>query len=102
MVSFHGEPVVAASGDGRLELFAFGPDGGLWHAWQAQWSNNSDWYGWCDGPAGKREGDGRSQSRRDPRAGREERILAVELCVPDSLEQRLVGVDRTAPSAWRR
>jgi PASTA domain len=48
MVSFHGEPVVAASGDGRLELFAFGPDGELWHAWQAHWSNSSDWYGWCD------------------------------------------------------
>jgi hypothetical protein len=26
----------------------FGRDGGLWHAWQAQWSNSSDWYGWCD------------------------------------------------------
>jgi hypothetical protein len=46
-------------------------------------------------------GDGRSQSRRDPRAGREEPILAVELCVPDSLEQRLVGVDRTAPVPGR-
>lgn len=36
MVSFDGEPVVAASGDGRLELFVVGRDGGLWHAWQAQ------------------------------------------------------------------
>lgn len=47
-MSFDGEPVVAASGDGRLELFVVGRDGGLWHAWQAQWSNSSDWYGWCD------------------------------------------------------
>ena len=49
MEPFDGEPVVASSGDGRLELFAFGQqDGRLWHAWQAQWSNSSDWYGWCD------------------------------------------------------
>ena len=50
MVSFDGEPVVAPSGDGRLELFAFGrtTDGTVMHAWQAQWSNSSDWYGWCD------------------------------------------------------
>lgn len=49
MKPFDGNPVVAPSGDGRLELFAFGlQDGRLWHAWQAQWSNSSDWYGWCD------------------------------------------------------
>ena len=49
MEHFHGEPVVAPSGDGRLELFVFGgSDGGVWHAWQAQWSNSSIWYGWCD------------------------------------------------------
>jgi PASTA domain len=48
MGQFDREPVVAVSGDGRLELFVFGRDGGLWHAWQAQWSNSSDWYGWCD------------------------------------------------------
>jgi hypothetical protein len=49
MVSFDGDPVVAPSGDGRLELFVFGlQEGRLWHAWQAQWSNSSDWYGWCD------------------------------------------------------
>jgi PASTA domain len=50
MEHFGGEPVVAASGDGRLELFVFGrtTDGTVMHAWQAQWSNSSDWYGWCD------------------------------------------------------
>jgi PASTA domain len=49
MEHFHGEPVVAVSGDGRLELFAFGGSSdSVWHAWQAQWSNSSDWYGWCD------------------------------------------------------
>jgi hypothetical protein len=49
MEQFDGEPIVAPSGDGRLELFVFGrSDGRLWHAWQAQWSNSSDWYGWCD------------------------------------------------------
>jgi hypothetical protein len=49
MEPFDGDPVVAPSGDGRLELFVFGrQDGRLWHAWQAQWSNSSDWYGWCD------------------------------------------------------
>jgi hypothetical protein len=49
MEPFDGDPVVAPSGDGRLELFVFGlQDGRLWHAWQAQWSNSSNWYGWCD------------------------------------------------------
>ena len=49
MKPFDGESVVAASGDGRLELFVLGQqDGRLWHAWQAQWGNSSDWYGWCD------------------------------------------------------
>jgi hypothetical protein len=37
MEPFDGDPVVAPSGDGRLELFVFGrQDGRLWHAWQAQ------------------------------------------------------------------
>src|SRR5215467_569627 len=55
MEPFDGEPVVAPSGDGRLELFVFGrQDGRLWHAWQGQWSNSSDWIGWSDlgGPPG--------------------------------------------------
>lgn len=49
MEPFNGAPVIAPSGDGRLELFVFGlQDGRLWHAWQAQWSNSTDWNGWCD------------------------------------------------------
>ena len=38
-----GPPVLAASADGRLELFAVGVDGSLYHAWQVAvgggWSN---------------------------------------------------------------
>jgi hypothetical protein len=39
-----GSPVLAASGDGRLELFVVGGDGGLWHTWQTQAS--SGWSPW--------------------------------------------------------
>lgn len=39
-----GSPVLAASGDGRLELFVFDVEGVLWHIWQSAWSNGwSDW-----------------------------------------------------------
>jgi hypothetical protein len=48
MTTFFGAPEVAASGDGRLELFVFDVQGVLWHAWQAQWSDSADWGGWCD------------------------------------------------------
>ncbi len=37
-------PEVAASADGRLELFAVGDDGALWHIWQTAPNNGwSDW-----------------------------------------------------------
>jgi len=45
-----GAPAVAASGDGRLELFAFTIDGGLWHIAQTAWSNG--WSGWSAQGAG--------------------------------------------------
>jgi hypothetical protein len=49
MELFESDPVIAPSGDGRLELFAASRQGGeLLPAWQAQWSNSSDWVGWCD------------------------------------------------------
>jgi hypothetical protein len=44
MPRLFGAPQVAASGDGRLELFVFGIDGSLWHLWQTAWSNG--WSGW--------------------------------------------------------
>ena len=48
MPTLFGAPEVAASGDGRLELFVFDVQGALWHAWQAQWSDSADWRGWCN------------------------------------------------------
>ncbi len=39
-----GLPVVAASADGRLEVFAVGSDGALWHIWQT--SLNGGWSAW--------------------------------------------------------
>jgi hypothetical protein len=47
MPAFFGAPEVAASGDGRLEVFVFDVQGRLWHTWQTQWSNSGDWTGWC-------------------------------------------------------
>jgi Repeat of unknown function (DUF346) len=44
MPRLFGSPVLAASGDGRLELFVFDVEGALWHSWQTAWSNGwSDW-----------------------------------------------------------
>jgi hypothetical protein len=34
-----GSPAMAPSGDGRLEVFAVGADGGLYHGWQTLPSN---------------------------------------------------------------
>ena len=48
MPTLFGAPEVAASGDGRLELFVFDIQGALWHIWQRQWSNSDDWGGWCN------------------------------------------------------
>ena len=46
MTRLFGSPVLAASGDGRLELFVFGlEDQNLWHIWQTNWSNG--WSGWA-------------------------------------------------------
>jgi hypothetical protein len=65
MPRLFGSPVLAPSGDGRLELFIFAIDGSLWHIWQTAWSNG--WSGWAS-PGGAfgewpaaiaRNGDGR-------------------------------------------
>ncbi|MCU1659381.1 MAG: hypothetical protein JWO57_4037, partial [Pseudonocardiales bacterium] len=45
MPRLFGSPSLAASGDGRLELFVFDIGGGLWHIWQTAWSNG--WSGWA-------------------------------------------------------
>ena len=39
-----GPPVVAASADGRLEVFTRGSDGALWHIWQT--APNGGWSNW--------------------------------------------------------
>lgn len=44
MARFFGSPSLAASGDGRLELFALDIEGTLWHIWQVAWSNG--WSNW--------------------------------------------------------
>ena len=45
MPPLFGTPVLAPSGDGRLELFVEGFDANLWHIWQTAWSNG--WSGWA-------------------------------------------------------
>jgi len=47
-------PVLAASADGRLELFVTGADGNVWHTWQTQASDG--WSAWdaTNPPAGTR------------------------------------------------
>lgn len=45
MAALFGAPELAASGDGRLELFVFDIEGALWHIWQTGWSNG--WSGWA-------------------------------------------------------
>ncbi len=44
MVRLLGSPTLAASGDGRLELFVLDVEGTLWHKWQTARSNG--WSGW--------------------------------------------------------
>jgi hypothetical protein len=66
---FTDHPVVAASADGRLELFLTGGDGNMYHAWQTSASNGwSDWVNEGSTPGGgfvgaapglARNGDGR-------------------------------------------
>ena len=38
-------PVLASNADGRLEVFAMGTDGALWHNWQT--APNDGWSGWA-------------------------------------------------------
>lgn len=47
MPSLFGAPEVAASGDGRLELFVFDGEGSLWHIYQTLWSGSDSWSDWC-------------------------------------------------------
>ena len=42
---WNGRPYVVANADGRLELFATGNDGGVYHAWQT--APNGIWSGWA-------------------------------------------------------
>lgn len=46
--------MVAANEAGRLELFAVGSDGSLWHIWQTGAANNDGWSAWYShgAPAG--------------------------------------------------
>ena len=44
MLNWVSAPVVAADGDGRLEVFVFDSEGMLWRIGQTQWSNG--WSGW--------------------------------------------------------
>ena len=39
------QPVVGSNADGRLEVFAIGADGALWHIWQ--WRPGGDWSEWA-------------------------------------------------------
>src|SRR5205814_3925263 len=39
-----GDPVVGTNADGRLEVFSFDPQGGLWHIWQS--SSEAGWSQW--------------------------------------------------------
>jgi hypothetical protein len=56
-------PVVGNNADGRLEVFARGTDGALWHIWQT--APNNGWSGWASlggvvaNPAAVRNKDGR-------------------------------------------
>ncbi len=39
-----GSPIVATKGDGRLEIFSYDREGGLWHIWQS--SSTAGWSDW--------------------------------------------------------
>jgi hypothetical protein len=66
-VGFQDRPAVAASADGRLELFVRGNDNQLWHAWQtavggpwSEWVNfENNGIGFQDHPAVASNADGR-------------------------------------------
>ena len=40
-------PAIAQNADGRLELFAVGLDGHLYHTWQTTKNNSSEWAEWA-------------------------------------------------------
>lgn len=44
--AFQGTPMVARNQDGRLEIFARGSDGNIWHNVQKNASDDSSWNGW--------------------------------------------------------
>jgi hypothetical protein len=44
---FRGDPAVFQNADGRLEVFAMGPNRKLGHIWQTA-PNASAWSGWTD------------------------------------------------------
>ena len=50
MTSLFGAPTLAASGDGRLELFVFDIEGNLWHMYQTEWSDGWTSLGSFSGP----------------------------------------------------
>jgi len=50
MTSLFGAPALAASGDGRLELFVFDIEGNLWHMYQTAWSDGWSALGAFSGP----------------------------------------------------
>lgn len=50
-LQFKGDPVVAINQDGRLEVFARGPDGYLWHISQKLASDGGGWTNWTSIPS---------------------------------------------------
>ncbi|TMR29311.1 hypothetical protein ETD96_35815 [Actinomadura geliboluensis] len=46
MLTVVGDPVAHSSADGRIEVFARGADGHLWHVWQV--ARDGDWSNWQD------------------------------------------------------
>jgi acylphosphatase len=59
------DPVVATNADGRLEVFARGTDGALWHIWQkapnSTWSSWASLGGWIVNPVVASNADGRME-----------------------------------------
>ncbi|HEV2069138.1 MAG TPA: S8 family serine peptidase [Acidimicrobiales bacterium] len=63
-IELRGDPVMILSHDGRLEVYALGSDGAIWHSWQT--TPNGGWSGWdslggscTDSPAVGSNSDGR-------------------------------------------
>jgi hypothetical protein len=83
--SITGDPAVALNSDGRLEVFARGADGGLWHNWQTAppVSYIANWSGWE--PLG-------GQITSDP---------AVALSCAGRLEVFALGTGNTLMHIWQ-